>query len=402
MSARPICFVDRDGTIIHEPDDLQVDTLAKVRLVDGVLPALLCIQDAGFDLVMVSNQDGLGTDAFLQADFDGAHGLVMQILTSQGVRFREVLIDPHPGGPDAPWTRKPGIGMVVHLLKDRALKGHLYDASKGTPPGVEDSSEQIGRVIDLLLAIATLTLVTVLGLLLTGIQALHKEGLDFSVLGALEHTNVGRYLVFGGLAGLLVCAIGMLQQKVAATDWLQSLVLGVKGMLPAIYILLLAWTIAALISQLETGQYLASLVQESLPLFLLPAVLFLLAGMMAFATGTSWGTFGIMLPIAADMTMAIDAQLLLPAMSAVMAGAVFGDHCSPISDTTILSSTGASCHHIDHVLTQLPYALSIAVVSLMGYVALGYSASVMMGLLAAGIAFILVLAFWHWQQRRLA
>lgn len=121
MSTRPICFVDRDGTIVHEPDDHQVDSPAKVRLVDGVIPALLRIQEAGFDLVMVSNQDGLGTDAFPQGDFDAAHGLIMQILTSQGVRFREVLIDPHPAGPDAPWTRKPGIGMVVHLLKDRTV-----------------------------------------------------------------------------------------------------------------------------------------------------------------------------------------------------------------------------------------------------------------------------------------
>lgn len=121
MSARPICFVDRDGTIVHEPEDHQVDSPAKVALVDGVIPALLRIQDAGFDLVMVSNQDGLGTDAFPRADFDAAHGLIMQILSSQGVRFRELLIDPHPAGPDAPWTRKPGIGMVVHLLKDRSV-----------------------------------------------------------------------------------------------------------------------------------------------------------------------------------------------------------------------------------------------------------------------------------------
>ncbi|RIK15067.1 MAG: bifunctional histidinol-phosphatase/imidazoleglycerol-phosphate dehydratase [Acidobacteria bacterium] len=121
MTARPICFVDRDGTIIHEPADHQVDSLDKVAFVDGVIPALLRIQDAGFDLVMVTNQDGLGTEAFPQEDFDRAHGLVMQVLTSQGVRFREVVVDPHHGGPDAPWTRKPGIGRVVHLLKDRGV-----------------------------------------------------------------------------------------------------------------------------------------------------------------------------------------------------------------------------------------------------------------------------------------
>ncbi|WP_298885958.1 bifunctional histidinol-phosphatase/imidazoleglycerol-phosphate dehydratase HisB [uncultured Serinicoccus sp.] len=121
MSPRPICFVDRDGTIITEPHDQQVDALEKVAFVDGVIPALLRIQDAGFDLVMVSNQDGLGTESFPQADFDAAHGLVTQVLTSQGVTFRDVYIDPHHGGPEAPWTRKPGIGMVVHLLKDRGV-----------------------------------------------------------------------------------------------------------------------------------------------------------------------------------------------------------------------------------------------------------------------------------------
>lgn len=139
MSARPICFVDRDGTIIHEPDDLQVDALDKVRFVDGVVPALLRIQDAGYDLVMVSNQDGLGTDAFPQADFDGAHGLVMHVLGSQGVRFREVLIDPHPAGPDAPWTRKPGIGMVVHLLKDKGV-----DWDRSVMVGDRETDRQFG------------------------------------------------------------------------------------------------------------------------------------------------------------------------------------------------------------------------------------------------------------------
>src|SRR5690554_7896456 len=103
-------------------------------------------------------------------------------------------------------------------------------------------------------------------------------------------------------------------------------------MLPPIYILLLAWMTASLIGQLETGKYLASFVQQNIPLYLLPTLLFILAGVMALSTGTSWGTFGIMLPLAADMTMAIDTTMLMPGLTAVMAGAVFGDHCSPISD----------------------------------------------------------------------
>ena len=139
-TARPLCLVDRDGTIIAEPDDFQVDDLAKLRLVEGVIPALLRIQAAGYDLVMVSNQDGLGTDAFPQESFDGPHELLLQILTSQGIRFREVLLDPHPAGPDAPWTRKPGIGMVVHLLKDKGV-----DWERSVMVGDRETDRQFGE-----------------------------------------------------------------------------------------------------------------------------------------------------------------------------------------------------------------------------------------------------------------
>ncbi|MGP7734126.1 Na+/H+ antiporter NhaC family protein [Oceanimonas smirnovii] len=281
----------------------------------------------------------------------------------------------------------------------QALRGELFDSSKGTPPGVHDHEVAGGRVTDLLFAIGGLTLVTVAGLLWTGATALSESGEAFSLLGALENTNVGRALVAGGVAGLLICAISLVRERTTGKDWLHTLLVGVKGMLPAIYILLFAWTIAGLISELETGKYLASLVQQNLPIYLLPAILFILAGIMAFATGTSWGTFGVMLPIAADMTMAIDTGMLLPGMAAVMAGAVFGDHCSPISDTTILSSTGASCHHIDHVMTQLPYALSMAVVSIAGFLALGVTASMLAGLMASAIMFMVVLGFWALRRR---
>ncbi|MDO5741194.1 MAG: bifunctional histidinol-phosphatase/imidazoleglycerol-phosphate dehydratase HisB [Ornithinimicrobium sp.] len=136
---RPICFVDRDGTILAEPEDFQVDRLDKVAFVDGVIPALLKIQDAGFDLIMVTNQDGLGTESFPQEDFDGPQELMMQILTSQGITFREVIIDPHHDGPQAPWTRKPGIGRVVHLLKDTGV-----DWSRSVMVGDRRSDQEFG------------------------------------------------------------------------------------------------------------------------------------------------------------------------------------------------------------------------------------------------------------------
>ncbi|KGM53276.1 imidazoleglycerol-phosphate dehydratase [Lysobacter arseniciresistens ZS79] len=116
----PILFVDRDGTLIEEPADFQVDRFDKLRFVAGVIPALLRLRDAGYAFVMVTNQDGLGTDAFPQADFDGPHGLMMQVFESQGIRFREVLVDRSLPGDNAS-TRKPGIGMVLGYLRDRGI-----------------------------------------------------------------------------------------------------------------------------------------------------------------------------------------------------------------------------------------------------------------------------------------
>ena len=121
MSApTPILFVDRDGTLIAEPGDFQIDAYAKLRFVDGVIPALLRLRDTGWQFVMVTNQDGLGTDAFPQDSFDGPHALMLQVFESQGIRFREVLIDTSFAADKSP-TRKPNIGLLTHLLKDRAI-----------------------------------------------------------------------------------------------------------------------------------------------------------------------------------------------------------------------------------------------------------------------------------------
>ncbi|MCM2675477.1 Na+/H+ antiporter NhaC family protein [Alkalicoccobacillus plakortidis] len=141
-------------------------------------------------------------------------------------------------------------------------------------------------------------------------------------------------------------------------------------MMPAVLILLLAWTISAIIGDLGTGAYLASLVSDGIPPFLLPVMLFLIAGISAISTGTSWGTFAILLPIAGDMGATVDSALLLPMLAAVLAGSIFGDHISPISDTTILSAAGSGSHHIDHVMTQLPYAILAAVVAALGFMLL--------------------------------
>ncbi|MFQ6370237.1 Na+/H+ antiporter NhaC family protein [Shewanella sp. YIC-542] len=290
--------------------------------------------------------------------------------------------------------------MRRHELSAR--KGHLYDDAKGLPPGANGDlpEAESGQVRGLFLPITSLVIATFYFMVDSGAKALAQEQLPFSLIGAFEKTDVGSSLFFGALVGLGVTLLLAFTQKIAPEMILKALTAGARSMLPAIYILMFAWTIAGIIGALETGKFMASLATGNIPFALLPAVLFILAGLTAFSTGTSWGTFGIMLPIAADMAMGSHQGMMLPMLASVLAGAVFGDHCSPISDTTILSSTGASCHHIDHVLTQLPYAVLVALISLGGYVVLGFTESVWLGLLASTLLFLCGLLWLKWQQAR--
>ncbi|RXJ01809.1 Na+/H+ antiporter NhaC family protein [Anaerobacillus alkaliphilus] len=278
--------------------------------------------------------------------------------------------------------------MRVH--EQRAIEtGAVVDTSKGTPPGDQgDVPATSGKVGDLIWPIVTLIVATVFFMITTGIEG--AEG-DTSILAIFENTDVAAALLYGGLVSLAITLALSFTRKVEATKIGLGLWAGIKSMLPAIYILIFAWTIISIIKDLGTGTYLASLVQETnLNLAYLPVILFIIAGFMAFSTGTSWGTFGIMLPIAGDIAAATDVSLMLPVLAAVLAGSIFGDHCSPISDTTILSSTGAGSHHIDHVMTQLPYALIIAGISIVGYLALGLTGSAIVGFLAAAVTFVAV------------
>ncbi|UWZ92792.1 Na+/H+ antiporter NhaC family protein [[Pasteurella] aerogenes] len=248
-----------------------------------------------------------------------------------------------------------------------------------------------GRVRNLILPIVTLILATVAMMLYTGGQALAADGKAFSILGAFENTTVGISLVFGGvLAVLMVTLCILLDRQVSIKEYVQSWIVGVKSMSGAILILFFAWTINNVVGDIKTGTYLSGLVSDNLPVAILPALLFILGSVMAFSTGTSWGTFGIMLPIAAAIAAHSAPELMLPCLSAVMAGAVCGDHCSPVSDTTILSSTGAKCNHMDHVTTQLPYALTVAVATIIGYLVVGFTQSGLFGFIATAISLVLL------------
>ncbi|MCR6107849.1 Na+/H+ antiporter NhaC family protein [Salipaludibacillus agaradhaerens] len=277
--------------------------------------------------------------------------------------------------------------MRVH--ENRALStGEVVDKTKGPIPGDSslDKNDKEGYVGNLLWPIAALIMSTSIFMVITGIEG--TEG-SATLLKVFENTDVAASLLYGGLVSLVITIVIVLVRSLSVRDMGIGLWAGIKSMLPAIYILIFAWTIIEIIGELGTGQYLAGVVDEHVSLALLPALLFVLAGVMAFSTGTSWGTFGIMLPIAGDIAAATDMSLMLPVLAAVLAGAIFGDHCSPISDTTILSSTGAGSHHIDHVLTQLPYALITGAISILAFLALGVTGSVWLGLLVGGILFAL-------------
>ncbi|WP_220721098.1 Na+/H+ antiporter NhaC family protein [Agarivorans litoreus] len=284
-----------------------------------------------------------------------------------------------------------------------AEKGQLFDESKGIPAGSvnHDFEADNGSPLGLVLPIAILTLVTFASFVVTGATAL-EEGQAFSLLAALENTDVTLSLVTGGVVGLLVSVGFAFKQQLSLSQLAHAIWVGIKAMSPAILILVFAWSISGVIGDMETGKYLASKLDGAISPAILPVLVFVLAGLMAFSTGTSWGTFGIMLPIAADMSVASDVSLILPMLSAVLAGAVFGDHCSPISDTTILSSTGAACHHIDHVATQLPYALLVAKISIACYLVMGMTGSVIASLAVGLLLFAITIATLYHRQQNLA
>lgn len=264
--------------------------------------------------------------------------------------------------------------------------GVLADPDKETPGDLKDKLPvyENGRAGDLIWPVLALAAGTVAAMLWTGYQA--TEG-KVTLLAVFENTDVAKSLVFGGLGGLAVVITKFVKRTTAgelqASLFPRAVQEGIQSMIPAVAILVFAWTIITLIGELKTGTYLAGLVEQSqMSTAFLPFMLFLVAGIMAFTTGTSWGSFGILLPIAGEIAAVTDIALLLPMMAAVLGGAVFGDHCSPISDTTILSSTGAGCNHIDHVMTQLPYAFLTAAFTVVGYIVLGLTESTFLGVAA--------------------
>ncbi|VEF47079.1 putative sodium/proton antiporter NhaC type [Bacillus freudenreichii] len=286
---------------------------------------------------------------------------------------------------------------TMRAHEERTMEtGIPYDPDKEIPGEIKEElpSSEKGTVGDLLWPIVALFVGTIAAIVWSGLK--ESEG-GATIMDIFGNADVSLALVYGGLLGLVVSAISFFRQKAINSSMDSSLLLkgigvGMKSMLPAVLILVFAWAIITLIDELGTGVYLGNVVANSqMDIAFLPLVMFVVAGLMAFATGTSWGSFGILLPIAGQVVAATDMSMMLPALAAVLAGSVFGDHCSPISDTTILSSTGAGCNHMDHVITQLPYALLSALIAAIGFVVMGLTDNGMMGL-AAVIVLLIIFA----------
>ena len=278
--------------------------------------------------------------------------------------------------------------MKVH--EDNAKRGDIYTTPERPFEGADDESKNStnGKVIDLIIPVIVLIVSCVSGLLFTGGFFTPDSGTYMNVMDAFANCSAASGLMYGSFIVVIFCFIYFLVLRrsmsfVQVTDCIAE---GFKIMVPAILILTFAWTISGVTNDLLGAKFFVEhfmqAYAESLANFL-PAVIFVVSVFLAFATGTSWGTFGILIPIVVA-TFGVDAGTILTiGLGACLAGAVCGDHCSPISDTTILASTGAQCYHLNHVKTQLPYALTVAAVSFVNYILAGLIQNVVINLIIA-------------------
>ena len=266
--------------------------------------------------------------------------------------------------------------MRTHELN--AAKGDLYTTpERPFADAKEMKFNPNGKVIDLVIPVIILIIGCVSSMIYVGFQ---NGGHD--LITAFANTSAFDALPLGSLIALIINMIYfMVRRSMKFTELMDCLPEGFKQMVPAILILCLAWTIGDVTKGLGAPEFVAGIVENlSGSLYaLLPAVVFIIAAFLGFATGTSWGTFSILLPIvipvfsggtpAVDLTVGdLNNNLLMISIAATLGGAVMGDHCSPISDTTIMASSGAQCYHLNHVATQLPYAVTVAVVAFVNYI----------------------------------
>ena len=280
--------------------------------------------------------------------------------------------------------------MKTHEIN--ALNGDLYTTSARPYENATDDEtpNPRGRVIDLVIPIVVLVICCVISMIYTGG---FFSGTDF--VTAFSQSDASTGLAMGSAFGLVFAIIFyMIRRVINFRDCMGCIPEGFKAMVPAIMILTFAWTLKAMTDSLGAAVF----VEEAMRSVaggievILPAIIFLVGCGLAFATGTSWGTFGILIPIVVAVFEKSSPEMMIISMSACMAGAVCGDHCSPISDTTIMASAGAQCDHVTHVSTQLPYAILAAAVSFVTYIVAGFVKTAWIAL-PVGIVLMLIVLF---------
>lgn len=272
---------------------------------------------------------------------------------------------------------------------------------------LEPGSHVVPSVWNAIIPIGTLIVAAFLGFYFNGLSAIDNP----EVLAKITDAPYSFFAIrecFGAsdasvvlfqaalLAGIVAIVMGISKKIFSIEEAITTWVLGIKSMNITAVILLLAWSLSGIIKELGTAMWLVSVLSDALPAFLLPSIIFVLGSVISFATGTSYGTMGILMPLAIPLAWAInpDQAYLLLNVGAVLTGAIFGDHCSPISDTTILSSMGSACDHIDHVRTQLTYAVAVGSVSILfGFLPAGLGLSPMITLPVGLIAILGLLFF---------
>lgn len=288
----------------------------------------------------------------------------------------------------------------------RAAKGDVQpkESSQTSDQSNQPKYNPAGTVWDMLVPLAVLIVAAVLALMYTG-GYWGDDAKYHTFMAAIGNSSASISLVFASFGALLAALVMYVPRRLMTfSEFIHGSVEGMKMMLPANIILILAWTLSGVCRDLLMApQFMQTVVTSSgMSAMFLPLIVFCLAGFLAFSMGTAWGTFGILIPIVVPIIQALDPNLTVVVLSATLAGSVFGDHCSPISDTTILSSAGSQCSHIEHVSTQLPYALLVAFSAAVGYLVAGLTGgSLLFSLLASFLVLIGATIFLHFYQAKI-
>lgn len=369
------------GTVMKPVTDKQKISHAKLAYLIDATAAPICIiaPISSWAASVISQMDGTGLDgmsSFIQTIPYNLYAILTIIM---------VVILCISNFDFGPMARFEKLAIEKNIL-DPDLSGK--NSENDELSNLKISSK--GKVSDLILPIIVLIAASILSMLYIG--GYFNGGITLSE--GFGNTEAGPALALSGFVALIFTFFLFIPRKIITfKDFMDGIGTGVKTMVSAYIILILAWTISGVCRDLlSTGEYVGNLVQNSnMPISFIPIIAFVVAGFLSFSMGTSWGTFGILIPIIATVCNSVAPHLTIISLSSVLAGSIFGDHCSPISDTTILSSTGASCNHIDHVASQIPYTIVVAICCCIGYIIAGFTANLILTLIISILCLIILM-----------